>query len=254
VHGPADEPWEPTAEDEQAMTVPSTHPEPPMGATMPAEDSRASALTRPLIPPDPAASDMYWPFRWPRRDGLELGAYPSAVPCARNRAREILREWQLARFTETATIAISELMTNACLATQAEALSTPVRLWMLGNSMSLGILVWDASTQLPIPRDAGELAESGRGLALVAAITCGEFDAAIGGRWGLYFPSADFQGGKVVWLLLQRSGITDPDLPQRQAAQLPAGWAPPRWEPPDPCTLARVHTALTAVADSSTHP
>jgi len=126
---------------------------------MPAEDSRAAALTPPLIPPDPAARDMYWPLRWPRRDGLELGAYPSAVPCARHRAREILREWQLARFTETAMIAVSELVTNACLATQAEGLGTPLRLWMLGDSMSLGIMVWDVSIRHPVPSDADELAE-----------------------------------------------------------------------------------------------
>lgn len=225
-----------------------------MGAAMPAENSRAAALTPPLIPPDPSARDLYWPLRWPRRDGLELGAYPSAVPCARNRAREILREWQLARFTETAMIAVSELVTNACLATQAEGLGTPVRLWMLGNSTSLGIMVWDASIQHPVPGDADDLAEDGRGLALVAAITRGEFDAAISGRWGFYFPLEDFDGGKVVWLLLQRSGVTDPGLPQRQPAPLPAGWAPPRGEPPAPGTLARVHAALTALADSGIHP
>jgi anti-sigma regulatory factor (Ser/Thr protein kinase) len=225
-----------------------------MSAAMPAENSRAPTLSPPLIPPDPAARDLYWPLRWPRRDGLELGAYPSAVPCARNRAREILREWQLARFTETATIAISELVTNACLATQAEGLGTPVRLWMLGDTMSLGIMVWDASIRHPIPSDADELVEGGRGLALVAAITRGEFDAVIGGRWGFYLPPADFAGGKVVWLLLQQSGITDPGLPQRQPAPLPADWAPPRRKPPDLRTLTRVHAALTALADSSIHP
>ena len=224
-----------------------------MGAAMPAEDSRAAALTPP-VPLDPAAQDLHWPLRWPRRDGVELGAYPSAVPCARNRAREILREWQLVDLTETATIAISELMTNACLATQAEELGTPVRLWMLGDRMRLGIMVWDASLRHPIPGDADDLAEGGRGLALVAAITRGEFDAAISGRWGFYFPSADFDGGKVVWLLLQQSGTTDPGLPQRQPTPLPVGWAPPRWEPPDPYILARVHTALAALANSSTHP
>jgi anti-sigma regulatory factor (Ser/Thr protein kinase) len=192
-----EEPWEPTAEGEQAMTAPRIHAEPSNGVAMPAEDSRAAALTPPLIPPDPAARDIYWPLRWPRRDGLELGAYPSAVPCARHRAREILREWQLARFTETATIAISELVTNACQATQADRLGTPVRLWMLGDSMSLGVMVWDASVRHPVPGDADELAEGGRGLALVAAITRGEFDAAIGGRWGFYFPPADFEGAKL---------------------------------------------------------
>jgi hypothetical protein len=154
----------------------------------------------------------------------------------------------------TATIAISELMTNACQATQAEGLGTPVRLWMLGDSMNLGILVWDASIQHPIPRDADGLAAGGRGLALVAAITRGEFDAAIGGRWGFYFPSPDFEGGKVVWLLLQQSEITGPGLPQRRPSPLPAGWVPPRWAPPDPCTLARVHAALTTVTDSGTCP
>jgi anti-sigma regulatory factor (Ser/Thr protein kinase) len=225
-----------------------------MGAATPAENGSAPALTPPLIPPDPAVRDVYWPLRWPRRDGLELGAYPSAVPCARNRAREILREWQLADFTETATIAISELVTNACLATQAEGLGTPVRLWMLGDRMSLGIMVWDASIRHPIPGDSDELAEGGRGLALVAAITRGEFDAAIGGRWGFYFPPADFGAGKVVWVLLQQSGITGPGLPRRRPAPRPAGWAPPRWEPPDPCTMARVHSALTAVADSGIRP
>jgi hypothetical protein len=44
-----------------------------------------------------------------------------------------------------------------------------------------------------------------------------------------------------------------PGLPQRQPAPLPAGWTPPRWEPPDPRILARVHAALTALAESSSH-
>ena len=43
-------------------------------------------------------------------------------------------------------------------------------------------------------------------------------------------------------------------LPQRQPTPLPAGWTPPRWEPPDPRILARVHAALTALADSGSHP
>jgi hypothetical protein len=50
------------------------------------------------------------------------------------------------------------------------------------------------------------------------------------------------------------TGITDPGLPERQPAPLPAGWAPPRREPPDLCTLARVHAALTALADPGSHP
>jgi anti-sigma regulatory factor (Ser/Thr protein kinase) len=188
------------------MTAPSTHPEPSIGTATPVDNRRAPSLIPALIPPDPADGDMDWPLRWPGCDGLELDAHPSAVPYARNRAREILREWQLGSFTEAATIAVSELVTNACLATQAEGLSMPVRLWMLGDSTRLGVMVWDASIQHPVPGEADELAEDGRGLALVAAITRGEFDAAIGGRWGFYFPSADFEGGKVVWVFMQQPG------------------------------------------------
>jgi len=45
-----------------------------------------------------------------------------------------------------------------------------------------------------------------------------------------------------------------PGLSQRQLTPLPAGWTPPRWEPPDPRILARVHAALNALADSSSNP
>jgi hypothetical protein len=44
-----------------------------------------------------------------------------------------------------------------------------------------------------------------------------------------------------------------PGLPHRQPAPLPGGWTPPRWEPPDPRILARVHAALSALAGSSSH-
>ena len=43
-------------------------------------------------------------------------------------------------------------------------------------------------------------------------------------------------------------------LPERQSGPLPVGWSPPHWEPPDPRILARVHAALAALADSSSHP
>ena len=40
--------------------------------------------------------------RWPLRSFLELGALPSAVPCARLHARQVLWEWRLTGLIWTA--------------------------------------------------------------------------------------------------------------------------------------------------------
>lgn len=45
---------------------------------------------------------------WPLADRLELGALPSAVPCARLHTRAILAEWGLAHLNDTAELLISD--------------------------------------------------------------------------------------------------------------------------------------------------
>ncbi len=48
---------------------------------------------------------------------LELGALPSAVPCARIHARQVVWEWGLGALTEAVELVVSELVTSgaACV-------------------------------------------------------------------------------------------------------------------------------------------
>ena len=46
--------------------------------------------------------------RFPRRTSLLLGALPSAVPCARLHARQVLWEWGLSKNAETAELLLSD--------------------------------------------------------------------------------------------------------------------------------------------------
>ena len=50
---------------------------------------------------------------WPLRSGLELAAFPTAVPCARLHARHITLEWGLRALAEPTELLVSELATNA---------------------------------------------------------------------------------------------------------------------------------------------
>jgi anti-sigma regulatory factor (Ser/Thr protein kinase) len=156
------------------------------GHARPAAD-RAAARIPPLL--DPHGEDVT--ARWPLRSFLELGALPSAVPCARLHTRHLLWEWQLTSLAERAELVVSEITTNAIQITQADGRTTPVRLWLLGDQARLLILVWDASPLPPVPMSTSDDAENGRGLLLVDTLST---------RWN-YFPH--HSGGKAVWALLE---------------------------------------------------
>lgn len=149
------------------------------------------------IPADPAARDHAWPNRWPRRDGLELAAIPSAIPCARARMREVLREWGLAGLAPDAEIVLAELATNAIEAVRRESEAPAeggiVRLWMLGGVGRLVLMVWDPTPWPPVIRAGDVESERGRGLLMVEALSA---------RWQWYEPRWPY-GGKVVWALLE---------------------------------------------------
>jgi anti-sigma regulatory factor (Ser/Thr protein kinase) len=162
------------------------------------------------IPHDPDAADHRWPGRWPYLSGLEMPALDTAPGCARAHVRALLREWKADNaVAEDALLVLSELMTNAVATTHRQATPAPVRLWMLGDGVSVLVLVWDATMPPPVPAPAAADAEHGRGLAIVAALSA---------RWGWYFP-AEQPGGKVVWALLQTAGPPDrrPALTSRTA-------------------------------------
>jgi anti-sigma regulatory factor (Ser/Thr protein kinase) len=174
------------------------------------------------------------PDPWPLRSHLELGALPTAVPCARLHARQMLWEWGLDGMAETAELLVSELVTNAVKATAGHDQLLPVRLHLSSDKERLLIEVWDADPRPPVLTGLGDDGtpapgnEGGRGLFLVAALSQ---------RWNWYAPR---WGGKVVWSELQAESPLNPghaDHGSRAGAT--------RWVPTDPEILRRVKTALT---------
>lgn len=136
--------------------------------------------------------------RFPGRSSLLLGALPSAVPCARLHARQVLWEWGLSEAAEIAELLLSELMTNTVHAARATVNDLPVNVRLSANRDRLLIEVWDSNVQQPVPRVLEDGfpqvdAERGRGLFLVETLS---------ERWGWY-PTRN-PDGKVTWCELGR--------------------------------------------------
>ena len=148
----------------------------------------------------------------PLRSYLELGALPTAVPCARLHARHLLWEWGMTELASTTELLVSELVTNAVQATAGHADHAAVRLRLSGDSTRVLIEVWDADPCPPAPKDLGEdgtpdpQEEGGRGLFLVAALSQ---------RWG-WIPEPT---GKLVWCELDLA----PPGPSEDAGSAPEG-------------------------------
>jgi anti-sigma regulatory factor (Ser/Thr protein kinase) len=142
--------------------------------------------------------------RWRHHDYLELGALPTAPGSARGHVGNVLREWRLFAFVDDIQMVVSELLTNSVAATRAIdwAESPPVvRLWVLADPVSVLVAAWDAVPGLLRSRQAGQDDDSGRGLAIVAALSA---------QWDCY-PCAAPHGGKVTWALVdtRESGSTE---------------------------------------------
>jgi hypothetical protein len=153
-----------------------------------------------VIGTDPrvASSAKVRETEWPLRTFLELGALPTAVPCARLHTKQILWEWHLEALTGTADLIVSELVTNAVHASAGLTGSRrsgrwvpgvpPVRLWLFSDGQRVLIQVWDGNDNPPAPQHADPDAETGRGLLLVESLSA---------EWGFHPPERS--GGKVVW-------------------------------------------------------
>jgi anti-sigma regulatory factor (Ser/Thr protein kinase) len=138
---------------------------------------------------------------WPLLSFLELGPYPSAVPCARLHVRYVLRDWGMAAQAGQVELVLSELVTNAVLASRRLECATPVRMWLLSDRDEVMILVWDASTE-PVPSATigDELSDSGRGLMLVNEVSR---------DWSWqYTPEIS---GKVVWSVCAGTEVATTD-------------------------------------------
>ena len=132
---------------------------------------------------------------------LELGALPSAVPCARLHARQVVWEWGRQELADAVELIVSELITNGLRASEGLTGSRyagrwtpgvpPVRLWLHAEDKCIVIQVWDGNDKLPIRQVASPSAEGGRGLLLVESVSA---------SWGSY--QAEGSSGKVVWAVV----------------------------------------------------
>ena len=147
----------------------------------------------PVLVPPPQHDRHGLTGEWPLRDFTELPALPGAVPYARARTRQALREWRLAGLGDNAGQVVSELVANSVVASQAIRPVCPVRLWLRSDSARVLVLVADASPRPPTRADPGADAESGRGLLLVEAMSS---------RWSWYTVQEDCMA-KVVWAELR---------------------------------------------------
>jgi anti-sigma regulatory factor (Ser/Thr protein kinase) len=134
------------------------------------------------------------PYSWPLRSSLELGALPTAVPCARLHAKHLAWEWGLTGMTDTIELMVSELTTNSVQAMAEHDGQPAIRLRLLTDNTRVRIEVWDSDPRPPAPGDPAadgmpDLdAESGRGLSLVSALSA---------RWN-WTPTRE-PTGKVTW-------------------------------------------------------
>jgi anti-sigma regulatory factor (Ser/Thr protein kinase) len=118
---------------------------------------------------------------------LELPGTPAAPSVARLFIRNLCNEWGALSVCDVAELLSSELVTNAVIHARS-----PVELQAVYDDRSiLRIDVYDRSAGPvnPEPRQPSEGAEGGRGLAIVAKLSC---------RWGV----ESLAHGKRVWFTL----------------------------------------------------
>jgi anti-sigma regulatory factor (Ser/Thr protein kinase) len=132
---------------------------------------------------------------WPLTDYLELGALPTAVPCARLHTKFVLWEWGLGSVVETAELLVSELTTNAIAASRLIPQRPPIWLRLSADATQVLIEVGDQNPRQP-PRDLADVVpglgdEGGRGLFLVASMS---------EEWNWYRQTDST--GKVVWCMV----------------------------------------------------
>jgi len=117
------------------------------------------------------------------------------VPQARRELREQLNDWDMGKIGDTAALVLSELLTNAVQHARGpwdRLIETRYECLPDGE---LRIEVHDANTSRPQRKEPSTDGDSGRGLALVDALTRG--------RWGV----SDRVGpGKLVWAVCADGG------------------------------------------------
>ena len=121
------------------------------------------------------------PSSWPFRSYLELGPWPTAVPCARGHARLVMAEWGLACLADPIELVVSELVTNGLRASAGLLGSRfggrwspgipPVRMWLSSDRRTVLVQVWDGNNRMPERKEPDLNSEGGRGLLVVEALS-----------------------------------------------------------------------------------
>jgi Histidine kinase-like ATPase domain len=170
--------------------------------------------------PTPAVETAFlvsgeWPLgrghasvRWacfPETGTSAPGMRADQVRTARDFTVTTLLRWGAAERCEDVAVVVSELLTNALRHALPKATGAgagwPVQLGLLQRGRCVTCAVADPSSAAPVPRKPGYLAETGRGLHVIAALS---------DQWG-FISSGD--GGKVIWALF--STRLAPPLPGR---------------------------------------
>jgi anti-sigma regulatory factor (Ser/Thr protein kinase) len=147
--------------------------------------------------PSPGTASTSW-ARLPRIATRTLGADAGSVRAARDFAIATVHRWGTAERSQDIAIVVSELLTNAlrhALPGSGDTrrsgdtrLRRPIQLGLLQPGPCVLCAVADPSTAAPALQARGSLAETGRGLHIVCALS---------DQWG-YTPS---ETGKVVWAM-----------------------------------------------------
>src|SRR5579859_3574699 len=163
-------------------------------------------------------TDHYYPQL---TSGLTLAAVPTAVRLARLFVRQRLSLWGLNRLINDAELVLSELVTNATIATGT---TNPRPRWselhnlavitirLVITADSLLIEVCDRDPSPPVLKQPEQADEAGRGLLIVDALCR---------RWDYFFPES---GGKAVWgeLAIPAHDLLPSGLPRRHDPRLTA--------------------------------
>jgi CheY-like chemotaxis protein/anti-sigma regulatory factor (Ser/Thr protein kinase) len=120
-----------------------------------------------------------------RHEVARFDAEPSTVPEAREFVRQLLRDWGADRHFDEASLIVTELAANAVLHA-----GSPYEVRITQEEGVLRIEVADGDPGTPEPQPFSAIAESGRGIVLVSAVSA---------SWGID-ASAD---GKVTWAELR---------------------------------------------------
>ena len=159
----------------------------PLGGHLIVTASILSALSAVLATP---TSDVEW---------LRLAPHPTAPRASRDFVTRALLDWRLGRVIPSASLVVSELVTNSTMYA-----GTDMDLSVVWNQRALRLTVRDNSPLLPQLRHS-DLDLHGRGLTIVAGLS----------RTFGVLPTAD--GGKVVWAVLDAPGPRPSASPSRSA-------------------------------------